>query len=69
MIREEHRKPKIAIFAKRFRDPLVLILLVATTISAFVGELIYAIVIIPIIILATIVGFVQEYKSERAIET
>ena len=67
-IREERRKSKIAILAKQFKDPLILILLVATTISGFVGELIDAIVIVAIIILATIVGFVQEYKSEKAIE-
>ena len=42
-------------------------MLAATIISALIGELIDAIVIIAIVILATIVGFVQEYRSEKAI--
>lgn len=68
MIREETRKLRATVFAKQFKDPLILILLVATAISAFVGDLIDAIVIVAIVILSTIVGFVQEYKSEKAIE-
>jgi Ca2+-transporting ATPase len=67
IVEEKQRSPAI-IFAKQFKEPLIIILLVATTISAFVGELIDAIVIIAIVILAAIVGFVQEYRSKKAIE-
>jgi P-type Ca2+ transporter type 2C len=67
-IREEKRRSAVTIFAKQFKEPLILILIVATAISGFVGDLVDAIVIVAIIILATIVGFVQEYKSEKAIE-
>ncbi len=64
---EEKQKSAIAIFAKQFTNALIVILLAATIISAFVGELIDAIVILAIVILATIVSFVQEYRSEKAI--
>ncbi len=64
---EEKKRSPIAIFAKQFKEPLIIILLVATAISALVDELIDAIVIISIVILATIVGFVQEFRSENAI--
>lgn len=67
-IREEQRRSAVTIFAKQFKEPLILILIAATVISGFVGDLVDAIVIVAIIILATIVGFVQEYKSEKAIE-
>lgn len=64
---EEKRISPAVIFAKQFKEPLIIILLVATMISSFIGDLIDAIVIIAIVILAIIVGFVQEYRSEKAI--
>jgi Ca2+-transporting ATPase len=67
-ITEEKRKSPLAIFAKQFKEPLIIILLAATVISAFIGEVVDAVVIIAIVILATIVGFVQEYRSEKAVE-
>ncbi|MEM3083643.1 MAG: cation-translocating P-type ATPase [Nitrososphaerales archaeon] len=67
-IMEEKRRSPFAIFAKQFKEPLIIILLAATAISALIGELIDAVVIIAIVILATVVGFVQEYRSEKAIE-
>ena len=60
--------PERAIFAKQMTEPLIIILLVAITISAFVGELVDAIIIVAIVILSIIVGFIQEFKSEKAIE-
>ena len=67
-IKEAKRISRTAIFAKQLKEPLILMLLAATTISAFVGELVDAIIIIAIIVITAIVGFVQEYKSERSIE-
>ena len=68
VLREEGRKSRLAVFANQFKEPLILILLVATAISVAVGGLIDAIVIVAIVILSTAVGFIQEYKSEKAIE-
>ncbi|MGE5662554.1 MAG: cation-transporting P-type ATPase, partial [Ignavibacteriales bacterium] len=59
---------RAAIFTKQFKDPLIIILLIATAISAFVGELIDSTIIIAIVLLAITVAFIQEYKSEKAIE-
>ncbi|HET7345661.1 MAG TPA: HAD-IC family P-type ATPase [Nitrososphaeraceae archaeon] len=67
-IKAEKRISRAVIFTKQLKEPLILILLVATIISAFVGEFIDAVIIIAIVILSTIVGFIQEYKSEKAIE-
>jgi Ca2+-transporting ATPase len=64
---EEKQKSAFTIFAKQFKNALIVILLAATIISALIGEPIDAIVIIAIVILATVVGFVQEYRSEKAI--
>jgi Ca2+-transporting ATPase len=67
-IKAEKRIPRAAIFTKQLKEPLIIILLVATTISAFVGDLVDAIIIVAIVTLSTIVGFIQELKSEKAIE-
>ena len=67
-IKAEKGISRAAIFAKQMKEPLIIILLVATTISAFVGDLVDAIIIVAIVILSIIVGFIQEFKSEKAIE-
>ncbi|MGB7634557.1 MAG: cation-translocating P-type ATPase [Nitrososphaeraceae archaeon] len=67
-IRAERGISRAAVFTKQFKDPLIIILLIATAISAFVGELIDSTIIIAIVLLAVTVAFIQEYKSEKAIE-
>jgi Ca2+-transporting ATPase len=56
------------ILFEQFRNVLILILLVATAISAFLGHGIEAIAITVIVLFAVLLGFVQEYRAERAIE-
>ncbi|MEK6983151.1 MAG: cation-translocating P-type ATPase [Nanoarchaeota archaeon] len=56
------------IFFGQFKSIVIWILIIATVISAFLGEWIDAIVILVIIILIAVLGFYEEYKAERAIE-
>ncbi len=58
----------IKIFAGQFKDFLVLILLAATVVSVFMGEIIEAVSISTILFLNAIMGFVQEYKTEKTLE-
>lgn len=67
-IKVEKGISRAAIFTKQMKEPLIIILLVAIAISAFVGDLADAIIIVAIVILSTLVGFIQEFKSEKAIE-
>lgn len=53
----------------QFKDFLVIILIVASIISAFVGETSDAIVIIAIVIVNAVLGIVQEGKAEKALES
>ena len=46
----------------------MIILLAAIAISAPIGEFLDAVIISMLIILSVIVGFVQEYRSERIVE-
>lgn len=56
------------IFLEQFKNFLIVILLVAVLLSAVLGEVADAIVIFVIILFATGLGFLQEYRAERAIE-
>jgi Mg2+-importing ATPase len=49
-------------------NPLVLILLIAAAISAFLGEGINAAIIVGIVLVGGAVNFVQSYRSQRALE-
>ncbi len=55
--------------AAQFRNVLVVILLVATALSAVLGHGLEAAVIAVIVLFAVLLGFVQEYRAERALES
>jgi Ca2+-transporting ATPase len=56
------------IFLEQFKNVLILILLGATIVSLFLGHGIESVVIAIIVLFAVALGFVQEYRAERAIE-
>lgn len=56
------------ILAERFRNVLIIILLIAVALSAFLGETLEAVVIAVIVLFAIVLGFVQELRAERALE-
>jgi Ca2+-transporting ATPase len=58
----------LQIFLNQFKDIFVIMLLVATVISFLIGENVDAITIAVIVVLNSVVGFVQEYRSEKAME-
>jgi len=63
-----HRISPSTILFEQFRNVLIVILLVATALSAFLGHGIEAIAIAVIVLFAVLLGFVQEYRAERATE-
>lgn len=56
------------IFLKQFKDVLVIILLVATALSIATNQIVDAVVIIAIVIATAALGFVEEFRSEKAVE-
>jgi len=64
----EKRISPLEILVSQFKDILIVILMIATAISALIGEIIDAIVILVIIVACAVLGFVQEYRAERALE-
>ncbi|MBK8615680.1 MAG: cation-translocating P-type ATPase [Anaerolineales bacterium] len=63
-----HRVSPWEILLEQFKNVLILILLGATAISLFLGHGVESIVIAVIVLFAVGLGFVQEYRAERAIE-
>ena len=58
----------VDIFLSQFTSPLVLLLIFAAILSFFAGETIEGIAILCIILLNSILGFIQEYRAEQAME-
>lgn len=65
---ERKRISALKILFEQFNDFMVLILIACTLISAFMGEATEAVTIIAIVILNCILGFVQEYRTEKTME-
>ena len=68
---ELRKKEKISpwkIFLQQFKSVLIVILLIAVALSGIVGEVADAILIAVIVAFCSILGFIQEYRAERALE-
>lgn len=68
VLAEKKKIHPIRILFEQFTDMMVIILLISTVISGFMGEMTEAITIIAIVVVNAIMGFVQEYKTERTME-
>ncbi|MFP4436415.1 MAG: cation-transporting P-type ATPase [Chloroflexaceae bacterium] len=66
-LEERGGKSPLRILWEQFTSTMVLILIAAAVISAFLGKPLETIAISAIVVLFGILGFVQEYRAERAI--
>ena len=67
-LKKEKRKSPLKLLLDQFTDVLMIILLIATGLSVAVGEVTDAIIIVAIVIASAVLGFTQEYRSEKAVE-
>ena len=66
---EQHKKKSpIMLFLGQFKEVMTLILLACTGISAFMQDWVEAIVMVGIVVVNAIMGFVQEFRTEKTIE-
>ncbi len=66
---EEGKKKSVAsILLSQFKDVMILILMAAAIISGIIGDLTDTIVILVIVVLNAVVGFIQEYRAEKAMQ-
>ncbi|HMO61755.1 MAG TPA: cation-translocating P-type ATPase [Ferruginibacter sp.] len=67
-LQEGKKKSIAAIMLAQFTDIMILILLAAAVISGFIGDFTDTIVILIIVLLNAIIGFIQEYRAEQAMQ-
>ena len=67
-LQEGEKTSVIKLFLSQFKSFLIIILIAAALVSAFLGELVDAFVIMFTVILAGVLGFVQEYRAEESIK-
>ena len=67
-LKETKKRPLIFMFLEQFKDFMILVLIAAAVISGILGDVTDTIVIIIIVILNAVIGFVQKYRAEKAME-
>ena len=63
-----HRVSAARVLAEQFQNVLIVVLLIAVGLSAYLGHVVEAITITVIVLFAVVLGFIQEYRAERAID-
>ncbi|SDZ04404.1 magnesium-translocating P-type ATPase [Nitrosomonas sp. Nm33] len=69
IFRDHHELPLLIQFLSRFKNPLVILLLVASAISAFTSEITDFVIIMVIVISSVTLDFVQEHRASKAAES
>ena len=68
-LKENEKIPTWKLFLESFKDPLVVILLVAALIQIFLGEVIESSIIFAVLLLNSALGVVQTKKAEGSLES
>ncbi|HEY0669057.1 MAG TPA: cation-translocating P-type ATPase [Sphingobacteriaceae bacterium] len=65
-LEDKKKKPVWLLFLDQFKDFMILVLIAAAIISGFMGDVTDAIIILIIVLLNAVLGFVQQYRAEKA---
>ena len=65
---EEAKTSPFILFLNQFKNTLIIILIAATVLSALIGDLLDAGIILAIVVFCALLGFVQEYRAGRALD-
>ncbi len=68
-IKEKNKTSIFSILLSQFNDIMIWILIVATIISGIIGDVADSIVIVVIIVINAILGFIQEFRTEKSLES
>ncbi|HSF44688.1 MAG TPA: HAD-IC family P-type ATPase, partial [Chitinophagaceae bacterium] len=67
-LEEKRKKPAWMIFLAQFKDFMILVLILAAVISGAIGDITDTIIILVIVFLNAVIGFIQEYNAEKAMD-
>lgn len=65
-LKEKKKKTVFMMFLDQFKDFMIIVLMAAAVISGIIGEPSDTIAIVVIVVLNAVIGFVQEYRAEKA---
>ncbi|MEW6713753.1 MAG: calcium-translocating P-type ATPase, PMCA-type [Nitrospirota bacterium] len=65
---EKKKRTPVMMFLDQFKDFMIMVLVAAAIVSGFIGELADTLAIIVIVVINAIIGFIQEYRAERAMQ-
>jgi Ca2+-transporting ATPase len=65
---EQKQRPAWRLLLDQFTSPMIIVLLVAAAITAVIGDTKDTLVILAIVVFNGVVGFVQEYRAEQAMD-
>ena len=68
ILEKQKKTPLVFLFLGQFADVMTIILIIATGVSFFMRDWIEALVMMGIIVCNAILGFIQEYRTEKTIE-
>ena len=67
-LRRRRRRPPWLLFAEQFANAMILVLVAAAAVTALIGDLKDTLVITAIVVINGVIGFVQEFRAEHAME-
>jgi Ca2+-transporting ATPase len=67
-LKEGKKKTPLGMFVDQFKDFMIIVLIAAAVIAGAMGEVADTIAIVVIVVLNAVIGFVQEYRAEKAME-
>ncbi len=68
MLRPPKKRALVLQFFARFKNPLVIILLIASAVSAFTGDVTSFLIISSIVVMSVTLDFIQEHRAGKAAE-
>ena len=68
-LKEADKVPIWKMFLESFKDPLVIILLIAAIVQIFLGEFVESIIIFVVVILNSVLGVTQTIKAESSLDS
>ena len=68
LLQEKKKKAVWLLFLGQFKDLMVLILAAAALLSGLIGDLTDTVIILVILLLNALLGFIQEYRAEKAMD-
>ncbi|MFH0973304.1 MAG: HAD-IC family P-type ATPase [Candidatus Micrarchaeota archaeon] len=67
-LQKARKKTPLKLFLEQFKNILIIVMLTAAVVSVLIGEFLDAAAMFAIILLSAVLGFIQDYRAEKAME-